>query len=379
MRSLRSFAAQLLLFRVSEPFRQFAIGINPPVAEEGPVGAGGVHVSQIHGDEEVSFLGDSGLGEDFAGGAGDEALPPEFQAVAAHAGEDFVADAVDGGDVAAVGDGVGALDGFPRSVLALAVFGLFAGMPADGGRVEKDFRALHGSQAGGFGIPLVPADEDADLGVTGLPRAEAEVAGSEIELFVEERVVRYVHLAVDAKEGAVGVNDGGGVMVEAGGAFLEKGGDEDDPVLAGESLEGVGARARNRFGEGEVGVIFTLAEILGAEEFLGADDLGTGLGGALDGGEGTFQVGGGVGPASVLEQAQRYGGGVRWTFHRGSLKAELPPTRDANRDGGTTSANGGWPRGFVRRIGHTKPIKIPTTATSHHSASEPSNLSSNQK
>src|ERR1017187_2312228 len=33
-------------------------------------------------------------------------------------------------------------------------------------------------------------------------------------------------------------------------------------------------------------------------------------------------------------------------------KAEPPPTRDANRDSGTESANGGWLRRLVRRHGH---------------------------
>ena len=62
----------------------------------------------------------AGFGENFAGGAGDKALAPEFDAVAAD--EFFVADAIGDGDVAAVGDGVAALDGFPGGVLALAVF-----------------------------------------------------------------------------------------------------------------------------------------------------------------------------------------------------------------------------------------------------------------
>jgi hypothetical protein len=60
-----------------------------------------------------------GFGEDFAGGAGHETLAPEFNAFAR---EFFVADAIGHGDVAAVGDGVAALDGFPRVVLAFAVF-----------------------------------------------------------------------------------------------------------------------------------------------------------------------------------------------------------------------------------------------------------------
>jgi hypothetical protein len=34
---------------VHKPFRQVAVGVNPPVAEERPVRARGVHVGEVHG------------------------------------------------------------------------------------------------------------------------------------------------------------------------------------------------------------------------------------------------------------------------------------------------------------------------------------------
>ena len=74
----------------------------------------------------------------------------------------LVADAVDGGDEDAVGDGVGALDGLPGVVLRRAEFVLLGRMPADGGGIEEDVGALQRGEARGFGIPLVPADERAD-------------------------------------------------------------------------------------------------------------------------------------------------------------------------------------------------------------------------
>ena len=61
--------------------------------------------------EEDFFLIGGGLGDEFAHGAGDEGSAPEFEALATGGG--FVADAVDRGHVAAVGDGVAALDDFP--------------------------------------------------------------------------------------------------------------------------------------------------------------------------------------------------------------------------------------------------------------------------
>src|ERR1019366_6784074 len=102
----------------------------------------------------------------------------------------------------------------------LAQLGFFARMPADGGGIEQNLRALQCRQARGFGIPLVPADQHADLAVAGWPGAETEVAWSEIELLVIERVVRDVHLAIDAQERAVGIDDRRRVVVEAGGPLL---------------------------------------------------------------------------------------------------------------------------------------------------------------
>src|SRR3546814_15392789 len=60
---------------------------------------------------------------------------------------------------------------------------------ADGGGVEQDFRAHQHHRAGGFGIPLVPADADADRAVAGLPYLEAGIAGAEIEFLRIARTV----------------------------------------------------------------------------------------------------------------------------------------------------------------------------------------------
>lgn len=54
-------------------------------------------------------------------------------------------------------------------MLALAELGFLRGMPADGGQVEEDLRAVKRSEARGFRVPLVPANADADFGVAGLP------------------------------------------------------------------------------------------------------------------------------------------------------------------------------------------------------------------
>jgi hypothetical protein len=46
------------------------------------MGAGDIHLGEVHRDDEDFLLLDAGLGKDLAGGAGDKTLAPEFNAVA---------------------------------------------------------------------------------------------------------------------------------------------------------------------------------------------------------------------------------------------------------------------------------------------------------
>ena len=135
-------------------------------------------------------------------------------------------------------------------------------MPADGGGVEENLGALHRGETGAFREPLIPADQRADRRHLRLPRDEAGVAGREIELLVEQRVVRNVHLAIDAHQRSVGVDHRGGVVIHARGAPLEQRRDDHRLVLLRQLAEGVGRRARNGLGEREEAMVFDLAEIL---------------------------------------------------------------------------------------------------------------------
>ncbi len=81
-----------------------------------------IHFREVNWHNQNFFLVRRGFGEDFAGSSGDETLAPEFKAVAAHTGNFFVTDPIRHGDEAAVGDGVRALNCFPRVVLAFAIF-----------------------------------------------------------------------------------------------------------------------------------------------------------------------------------------------------------------------------------------------------------------
>ena len=103
------------------------------------------------------------LRQDAAEWIGDEGASPEFQAgslrfIAPNIAS-LEADPIHDAHVHPIGDRVGALNRFPGVVLGFAELRFLRRMPANGGRVEKQYRALQGGQAGSFRIPLIPADQ----------------------------------------------------------------------------------------------------------------------------------------------------------------------------------------------------------------------------
>lgn len=310
-------------------FENGLVGVNAPIPQERPMGAGDIDLVQIHAGQENFLAIRGGFGEEFAGRSGDEAAAPEFESVAPH--RFFMSNAVGGGHEAAIGNRVGALNSFPGGLLGSAVMLFFGRMPADGGGVEKDLGALERGQTGRFGVPLVPADQNAEGAESGFPGAKTEISGRKIKLFVKQRVLRDVHFAVDAQEGAVGVDDGGGVVIEAWGAFFEQGGNDDDTVFFGEGLKCLGAGSGDGFSKLELGVILRLAKVLGAKKLLGADDLSPLFGGFCGQIEGVAKVHIGIGVAHGLQERQRGLGVGSFVFRghdqvdkRGSLKLREP-------------------------------------------------------
>src|SRR5438552_2970971 len=167
------------------------------------------------------------------------------------------------------------LDGAPRIVLSDAELRFLRGMPADRSRIKQHVRALQRRQARALGIPLVPANQRAEASGAGVESAESEVAGREIELFVIERIVRDVHFAIKAAQGTVTIEDGGGIVVDPGGALFEQRRDQDDAVAARRGRELFAGRAGNGFSQIEQQMIFALAEILRLKKLGQADDLRT--------------------------------------------------------------------------------------------------------
>src|SRR5437879_3977835 len=153
------------------------------------------------------------------------------------------ADAIHHADINAVRDRVRPLDGAPGVVLRLAEFSLLRGMPSDGRWVKKNACSLQCCEARAFGIPLIPADERADFSGGGVEGLEAEIAGSEIKFFVVERIVGNVHLAVDAAQHAVRIEDRSRVVIEAGRALFKERRDQHDLILPGSGGKLLRARA----------------------------------------------------------------------------------------------------------------------------------------
>src|SRR5437879_3739336 len=146
-------------------------------------------------------------------------------------------------------------------------------MPANCSWVEEDIRAFKSSEARAFRIPLVPTDERADLAEGRVEGFKSEVAGSEIKLFVVKRIVRNMHLPVNAFQSPVRIEHGSGVVIEAACAFLKDRRNDYNFGFSGDVSDCLRCRAGNRLGEIEQRSVFALTEILRAEQLRQAYDL----------------------------------------------------------------------------------------------------------
>ena len=102
---------------------------------------------------------------------------------------------------------------------------------AYGCRDEDDLCPLQGQQPGRFREPLVPADQDTDVGEPGLEYLVSQIPRCEVELFIVPWIVRDVHLPILAQVAAVGVQDDRGVVVQAQSPLLEQAGDNNDAQI----------------------------------------------------------------------------------------------------------------------------------------------------
>src|SRR5215207_6253657 len=133
-------------------------------------------------------------------------------------------------------------------MLPRAVFRFFRRMPADRRWIEKNLGTTQSSQPRRFRIPLVPTNADADFRLARLPRAKPKVPGGEIELLIEERVVRDVHLPILPNERSVRIEYRSGVVIKPCASFLKERCDDHHVVFARNLRKCDSARPRNLLG-----------------------------------------------------------------------------------------------------------------------------------
>src|SRR5208283_5406876 len=277
-----------------EPLHDLLVRVHSAVAPERPIAANVFYALEVHLGDEHLFLVVRSLGDHLSEGIGNERPAPELKPFTCRLVAPNVArletHTIRHGDVNAIRNRVGALNGLPGVVLCLAVLRLLVRMPADCRGIEEHVRPLKGGQPRALGIPLVPADQRPKLPEIGFESLESKITLRKVELLVIQRVVGNVHLAIDAQDFAACVDDGRCVVVNPGSAALEQRSDDCDRQLASDFAEALGRWAGNRLGQIEQSHVLTLAEVLGQEKFRQAHDLGAFACGVANVGDGALQV-----------------------------------------------------------------------------------------
>src|SRR5216117_2875828 len=153
-----------------------------------------IDVSPIDLRRHNLFLIDRSFRDDFAVRPAHEALPPKFNAIST--GGRFVTDAIRYRDVAPVCYGMTTLNRLPRRMLRFSKFLFLARMPADRRWIKNNLCAAQRGQSRRLRIPLIPANADADFAARCVPRSKSEIARREVKLFVIQRIIGNMHLAI---------------------------------------------------------------------------------------------------------------------------------------------------------------------------------------
>src|SRR5688500_4416009 len=142
-------------------------------------------------------------------------------------------------------------------------------------RIEYDLRAGESELARAFRKVAIVADVHADVRILRLEDGIAEVARAEVELFPEAgRAVRNVVFPILPEIRPVGIDDRGGVVVDAGGFLLVQRDDDHHLVLLRHFLHEAGSRPIRNLLDGIVPARALLgAEVRTGEDLLHAEDL----------------------------------------------------------------------------------------------------------
>src|SRR5579859_5173785 len=178
----------------------------------------------------------------------------------------FRSNTIDGGDEILIGDGVGGLLELPQ---------IFGESGNGRGGIVDNLCAVQSEAARAFGKVTVVTDVDADARVARRENRIARVAGREVELFPKAGVaVRDVVLAVFSEVAAVGVDDGGGIVIKPGHFDFVNGHDQDHLMLFGELLHARdGGATGDALGQFVPARLLLRAEIWTIKELLQTEDL----------------------------------------------------------------------------------------------------------
>src|SRR5271154_4511738 len=251
--------------------RDFAVGFGTAVAIELPGVADFLDFVEIQvGDEEFVFVA-AGLRYDLTFGITKITFAVEFTDFPGLLG----ADAVDSGDEILIGDSVSGLLELPK---------IFGETCDGGGGIVNNLGAIETEAARAFWEMAVVADVDANFCVAGLENWIAGVTGSEIKFLPEAGMaMRDVVLAVFAEVAAVGIDDRGGVVIDAGHFGFVNGNDENHLMALGEFLHaGHGGAVRDALGQFVPAGLLLRAKVGAVEKLLQAEDLHFFLGGRFD-------------------------------------------------------------------------------------------------
>ena len=167
-----------------------------------------------------------------------------------------------------IGNGMPSLDQLPCLALLCLLPVRVCGDAADSGGVDKHLRSTKGHGTGGLRIPLIPAYKHSKGTHGCFYGLEAKVSGGEVEFLIEEGIVRNMHLAVGAGNASVLLQDYCGVVVDAGGAALEKGQHQNYSKLTGQCTETLGGRPGDGLCKVTELCVLLLAEIEAVVKFL---------------------------------------------------------------------------------------------------------------
>ena len=249
-----------------------------------------------------------------------------------------MADAVRGDDRHGVGYGVALHGALPRHG------GVQCGVMrfrADGGRIHQDVGALQGHGAGGLGIPLVPADADADAAEAGAPDLEAGVAGTEVVLLLIAGAVRDMALAIDAQSLAVGVEHDHRVEVVRPLLLEDRDGDDDAQFFRHRLQLDHGRMLTPRIGGREPVLLLRHAEVGPLEQLGRQDDLRT-LGRRLtDQADGLVDIGLHVLAVRGLQRGDGDGAGHLYAGSCWLMQWKEPPPVRTAFDGDRTISRSG--------------------------------------